>query len=636
MTKRAFLGGLFLVLFVVGAQRVSFAEGVSDSSLINVTHLGQMAILHDGRIKPIDSFARHFLLQLSGRSSYEGQSALEWVSRLMLDPESVRDDRVFLINHPETAEAATVSSEGRRYFSFSELIEGFSELEGMASYLDETVEPKDFTLVEREIIRVTNNMFLYMNTAQAFLAFHVSDEFKVTSPETKALLRLKENQECCSYADIVLRAPLMSDVVARLDKVDANHWTDMERDVFRLINHVYELKSMNQSDVLKILPVIEGNTIDWLTPIEASGNKQAQQSESLQNEMLYLVDLVRAWKNNNQDSFDRAAVSFNFSLKKRLSEVRELKTLPLELFYNDIRPFFYAKIVYLISLLLLIAGAVMRRLSRFIVIQCLIIAGLSLQTFGIIARIIILNRPPVSNLFETFLFVGWITVLTGLCLSRVKNLKVVGLTIASFTGVSLLFISGKFAAEGDTMKMLVAVLNSNFWLSTHVITITIGYAGCCLAGMVGHIYLFQKILNRSSDKLAATYRILLLTLGWGLSFAFLGTILGGVWADQSWGRFWGWDPKENGALMIVLWSAMAFHARLAGLVRESGLAVLAALGMVVVMWAWFGVNLLSVGLHSYGFTQGAAFNLILFVSVELLLLLVLMWRINRMSRLQPK
>ena len=97
-------------------------------------------------------------------------------------------------------------------------------------------------------------------------------------------------------------------------------------------------------------------------------------------------------------------------------------------------------------------------------------------------------------------------------------------------------------------------------------------------------------------------------------------MLGGIWADQSWGRFWGWDPKENGALIIVLWNAIILHCRWAGMVRQRGLMMLAVFGNVVTGWSWFGVNMLGVGLHSYGFTQ-AAFNwLIAFVATQVLII----------------
>ena len=107
-------------------------------------------------------------------------------------------------------------------------------------------------------------------------------------------------------------------------------------------------------------------------------------------------------------------------------------------------------------------------------------------------------------------------------------------------------------------------------------------------------------------------------LCFAIFFSFVGTVLGGLWADDSWGRFWGWDPKENGALIIVLWNALVLHARWGGMVKERGLAVLAIGGNIVTAWSWFGVNELRVGLHSYGFTEGALFVLGTFVATQLL------------------
>jgi hypothetical protein len=103
-------------------------------------------------------------------------------------------------------------------------------------------------------------------------------------------------------------------------------------------------------------------------------------------------------------------------------------------------------------------------------------------------------------------------------------------------------------------------------------------------------------------------------------FSFVGTVLGGIWADQSWGRFWGWDAKENGALMIVLWNALILHARWGGLVRDRGLANLAIVGNIITAWSWFGVNMLGIGLHSYGFMDSAFMWLMGFVASQLLLM----------------
>jgi ABC-type transport system involved in cytochrome c biogenesis permease subunit len=194
----------------------------------------------------------------------------------------------------------------------------------------------------------------------------------------------------------------------------------------------------------------------------------------------------------------------------------------------------------------------------------------------------------------------------------------VGSILAAFSGIAFLMISSKFATDGDTMGVLVAVLDSNFWLSTHVVTISMGYAGCCAAGVIGHIYLLQAIIKGTDRKLLdSTYRGMMGVLAFGLIFSCLGTLLGGIWADQSWGRFWGWDPKENGALLIVLWCSLLYHAKIDGMIAEIGMAAGTILGILIVMLAWFGVNLLSVGLHSYGFTSGTATALIAFFVAEL-------------------
>ncbi|MDE2028626.1 MAG: cytochrome c biogenesis protein CcsA, partial [Candidatus Omnitrophica bacterium] len=148
-------------------------------------------------------------------------------------------------------------------------------------------------------------------------------------------------------------------------------------------------------------------------------------------------------------------------------------------------------------------------------------------------------------------------------------------------------------------------------------TITMGYGATCVAGILGHIWLIQASLGKKREVLDNTYKTTLGIMGVALTLTFLGTNLGGIWADQSWGRFWGWDPKENGALMIVLWLAILFHAKFAMMIDDFGLAIGCVISMMVVMWAWFGVNLLSIGLHSYGFTSGIANALIIYAAGEI-------------------
>ena len=195
--------------------------------------------------------------------------------------------------------------------------------------------------------------------------------------------------------------------------------------------------------------------------------------------------------------------------------------------------------------------------------------------------------------------------------------------------------------------MLQAVLDTNFWLATHVVCVTLGYAATFLTGFLGIIYILWGLLTKLVEKGPGILRFTHTShlVGWlvekkpmtkerarelarmtygvacfAIFFSFVGTILGGIWADQSWGRFWGWDSKENGAVLVVLTNAVLLHARWGGILRERGLAVLAVFGNIVVAWSWFGTNELGVGLHSYGSISGVSEAIWAFVGSQVLIM----------------
>jgi ABC-type transport system involved in cytochrome c biogenesis permease subunit len=185
----------------------------------------------------------------------------------------------------------------------------------------------------------------------------------------------------------------------------------------------------------------------------------------------------------------------------------------------------------------------------------------------------------------------------------------------------------------DTMPVLQAVLDTQFWLATHVVSVTLGYGATFFAGALGIAWIAVGLWDRVNRKdamreatLKATQKLLdRITYGvvcFAIFFSFIGTVLGGLWGDDSWGRFWGWDPKENGALMIVLWNAILLHARWDKLVTHRGFALLAVAGNIITAWSWFGTNQLGIGLHSYGFTNGILMLLGGFVLSQLAIILV--------------
>ena len=147
-------------------------------------------------------------------------------------------------------------------------------------------------------------------------------------------------------------------------------------------------------------------------------------------------------------------------------------------------------------------------------------------------------------------------------------------------GFATLYIARFLATSGDTLEMLQAVLDTNFWLATHVTCVTLGYVatlvgGVIAAGLHRRRHVHQRAPRRVGKQVAG---MIYGMLCFATLLSFIGTVLGGIWADQSWGRFWGWDPKENGAVLIVIWNALILHARWAGLVKARGMAVLAVVG----------------------------------------------------------
>jgi ABC-type transport system involved in cytochrome c biogenesis permease subunit len=220
-------------------------------------------------------------------------------------------------------------------------------------------------------------------------------------------------------------------------------------------------------------------------------------------------------------------------------------------------------------------------------------------------------------------------VITGMIIEWIHRQKI-AIVVSPVLGAMGMFLAYKYefkeaTSAGDTMIELQAVLDTNFWLSTHVTTVTMGYSAGLLAAAIAHVWLLGKTLGfrKGDDQFYKTVaRMTYGVLCFGLLFSTVGTILGGIWANDSWGRFWGWDPKENGALMICLWELIILHARMGGYIRDYGLCVLAVLGGLVVAFSWWGVNLLGVGLHSYGFTSGVLQLLVGFNVLEVLIVLI--------------
>jgi ABC-type transport system involved in cytochrome c biogenesis permease subunit len=329
------------------------------------------------------------------------------------------------------------------------------------------------------------------------------------------------------------------------------------------------------------------------------------------------MKMIRTYGSRDAAGFNAAVAEYRERMLRDFPE--DARKAAVENWFNHWDPFNVCKWLYLFAFALAClawlgwTGPLDRAAWRLMAFLWVV------HTVALVLRIYLSGRPPVTNLYSSAIFIGWGTVLLGLVLERIFRVGV-GNVVAAATGFATLQIAHLLAADGDTMEVLQAVLDTQFWLATHVTTITIGYATTYVAGLIGLILILRGVLTPSlSPELARTLtRMIYGVTCFSMFFSFVGTVLGGLWADDSWGRFWGWDPKENGALMIVLWNVLILHARWGGLVRERGLAVLCVFGNVVVSWSWFGVNNLGKGLHAYGFTEGRAFWLLLFVLSQML------------------
>jgi len=528
----------------------------------------RLVILDQGRKKPMDTFARTLLKRISGRSALAGMDAAGWLARVFFCPWETHDDRVFLVNDPDVLAAVGLPAHGRGRYSFRQLHPRLDRLRELA--YQASSQQGEPGRVEGGIIRLYFNVSAYYQMAGAF-----------------------------HYV-----------------------WSGTPGGE----------SGQKRAAAPAIVPLGAGDAEEWLSPAAAQA-RAGRMPAAVQRELSLLSGAARAYTDRRWPDFAAALAAFNQSLRERLPS-RDFPggRIALEIAYNRLDPFFLAQLAYGLALLLFLASAVAWRRWLRRLTWLFLLVGLSAHTGGVIVRMLITGRPPVTNLYETFIFVGWAGVMMGIVLERFQK-HGLGILCSGFLGPVFLLIAGRFGLDGDTMGMLAAVLDSNLWLSVHVVTIAVGYAGCMVAGVIGHWILIQALLARQGT--AARSRpdqALLAALSFGLAFTGIGTIMGGVWADQSWGRFWGWDPKENGALLIILWCAILLHSRRAGWLGRIGLAAGAVGAIVAVALTWFGINLLGVGMHAYGFTSGVGRGLILFIMGELAFIAVSLGRIRRKGR----
>lgn len=329
-----------------------------------------------------------------------------------------------------------------------------------------------------------------------------------------------------------------------------------------------------------------------------------------------IVGLLKAYAAGDDSAFNLALGEYRQVVAERVGS-EEMKRASFETTFNEVQPFYYGMYFYLTAFVLTMIGWIFadKPFGKFSNTTALAIVAFTFlfHTASLASRMYIQNRPPVTNLYSSAVFIGWGCVGLALLVERIIGMGV-GNAVGAITGGFSLIIANFLASGGDTLEMMQAVLDTNFWLATHVTCITLGYTASFVAGFLGVGYILWGMGTPTMTKAGgkALSKVTYGVICFATLLSFVGTVLGGIWADQSWGRFWGWDPKENGAILIVVWNALILHARWGGLIKDRGIAILAVVGNMVTAWSWFGTNQLGVGLHAYGFNNTLASALAIF------------------------
>ncbi len=588
---------LILILFCMPAM-------ARDTALDTKT-FETLPVQHGGRIKPVDSFATTMLRTLSGAEQVEGLSASVWLAEVLFEPGSAIERPVFRLFKPDILNLPN----DKRMFSYNEIAPTLIEKNDIIEKLA-TSEPAKWSADQAELMRLHEASLVFTQLLRSFSMFlplhlHVPEDVRKQLPDPN-FVTLESYQALSQKIDDRVR------MIVKKKGSDPTKFTASEQELATFSFEMKTIEAGAQDNMLfRIIPGTWGQSekATWFSPWaliqQGQGSPQAAAYLDFWRSMAraYIEKDAKTWERSTSQAYEHS------------QDFGRTQSTGLELIYNKLHPLGMALILYFSALLLFTLHIVFpHKILPALSVAGTILGGL-FHTSAIALRVLILERPPVGTLYESILFVGLICVLCGLIYEYLRRDRA-GLVTAIASGTFLLFIAQSFSGE-DNMQVLVAVLNTNFWLATHVVCITIGYGWCLFASVLAHLWLFRKATGQEAGSLTRPVKMISLI---ALLFTATGTILGGIWADQSWGRFWGWDPKENGALLIVLWLLWALHARIARQMNDRFfMACIAALSIVVGI-AWFGVNLLNVGLHSYGFISGVATGLGLFCAMEIALI----------------
>ncbi|MDP7062844.1 MAG: cytochrome c biogenesis protein CcsA [Planctomycetota bacterium] len=572
------------------------------------------------RVKPMDSLAGLNLLIMNGKRTLklEDGSKLkpsQWLLDTMFFPEQAKDYPCFRVQSDDVLIAVDLTPKGKRdWYSYNELAPGLAKVMEEARRVAD-LDDNARTTVDLQLLKLANDTIAYHYLVTAMDLMRLS--FDVSGNQT---LTEMFGTESPKLATILAHVPELQNLRVARGTSDAD--TDAAN---QLVQEIGRSLPSSNAHLTFMAPAAGSEQEDlwWTFADTVVARFGGQQDVTAQVAIFAAFSELEASKGD--------AATFHAALEKlhglsvALASSRgEYDMIAEEVSLYKLDPFYYSLVFYALAFLLC-AVTWMASKQRWIwgVAWVFVGIGFILDTYGITMRCLIRHRPPVVTLYDTIIFITTAMVLVGGLMEWITKQRI-ALPVAALLGCAGMFFAGKYelrevATAGDTMASVVAVLDTNYYLAIHVTTISLGYAGGLLASSMAHVWVIGKLFGLGKGKSQFFKSLTRMTYGvicFSLLFSIFGTIMGGVWANDSWGRFWGWDPKENGALLICLWLLLMLHARLGGYVREHGFMMLTIVGGVVVSASWWGVNMLDTGLHSYGRIDGAWLALMTFWTIE--------------------
>jgi ABC-type transport system involved in cytochrome c biogenesis permease subunit len=599
---------------------------------------GRLPIVDHGRVKPIDSLARIALMILSGKQDYRDKDgvthpATKWLLDVMTaqlqrpekDGSPIRGDsrsvKAYRIEDPSVRQMLNLKDDGTIY-SFQEiydaagtdrlkmLLKAAGDLRGRHADVNNPQEliaalnPSD-----RAMFELSGQIFNHLQLSQYETSHRV---FRIDNMGVLAVLGLEERPGFrYGFDEFLPRLAELEREARRAEKVKDRDRSLFDRKAMETYSHVdlyVGLAGWDAKTLLPIAPSTKGGDFKTIKMAEELMGK-AENREQLRALTPPLLTILDVYARGNKKDFNTAVAAHESDLQKILPT--ETAKATTEASFNAFAPFYVCTVFYVILFVVICVSWLWQEtaINRFAFWMTVLTA--CVHTWALVMRMYIQGRPPVTNLYSSAVFIGWVCVLVTLVVERIYR-NGIPLAVGTITGALTLFIAHYLGGSGDTLEMLEAVLDTNFWLATHVTSVTIGYSATFVAGFFGIVTIVHVLID-SVRKVPPSYASMKLlgqciygVVCFAMLFSFLGTVLGGIWADASWGRFWGWDPKENGALLIVIMNAMILHARWAGMVKVRGMAILSLVGNMVTIWSWFGTNQLGIGLHAYGFNSTLA------------------------------